>query len=423
MSWRAHPRPVPVHMTGVTSPASGVSQIWVWMWAKPGQDQDMPPKLDVPTYEELHADLRHLAVVGVGRLRRTPVPALRRVAEALDLADPLSTEPAPVVRLLRDASDRLGGGDTQEQAEYVLGLKEGTELWTAARRQEEAAMLAGIQADSYRKKPQRELLGLLTDKILDLVYEQGLRQSRVAMEQHRHPADSRLAVQWVERFEAYYRIWTPVWALKADCEAALHTYNEKPAEHLPWDSASSAKWDPVEQAREYARDALYDYASYQLELKRFKSRHGGLWLLSDPQVETNVSDAIYRIGWQNSFTREEDALLRRALADSRLEENDHFAQILLATTTGQRIHDTWQALVRDGVGRTGDDRKASHVWLTMEACDDYCRLIDEDWVRIADWYRPGSRPFRGTTAGSLYSDYVSRRQAEQGMQPDDEEAG
>lgn len=378
-----------------------------------GQTLVMASERAAAKHEDLVRELQDLAHVGVGRLREISTPTLRLVAESLDLMDEGDLEPAPVVRLLRDAVDGFGGGDTQDQAEYLLGLRQGTELWPVKRRQNAAAESADMNPETFRKDPQRQLLSLFADKVLDLLYDKGLRHARLAMEQHRHPADSRLAVQWVERFEAYNRIWTPVWALGADLEAALHTYGEQPAEHPPWDQQSDKPWDPVARAQEYARDALYDYASYHLELKRFKSRHGGMWLMSSPEVETETSDAIYRIGWQNSFTRDEDALLRRTLADSRLEENDHFWRILLSTSAGQRIHDAWQELVRDGVGREGEDRNASHAWLTIEACQDYCRLIDEDWVRIADWYRPESKPSRGVNAKDLYDKYVTRRENEE----------
>jgi len=33
-------------------------------------------------------------------------------------------------------------------------------------------------------------------------------------------------------------------------------------------------------------------------------------------------------------------------------------------------------------------------------------LIDEDWVRIADWYRPGTQPSRAVVAEDLYKTHV-----------------
>jgi hypothetical protein len=233
------------------------------------------------------------------------------------------------------------------------------------------------------------------------------------MEQRRHPADSRLAVQWVERFEAYYRIWTPAYALGENLQAALDTYLEEPSDHLPWDPDSAVAYDPVRQARGYARSALYNLAQFHLELKRFMSKHGGLWLLSDADVEQNVADAVYRIGWHNSLNDEDESFLRRHLADSRHEETEHFWNVIQGFPQGLRIHDRWQDMVRDGVGLTTDKQKvASQVWLTIAACRDYVRIIDEDWLRIADWYRPGITPDRRVNGARLYDDLLREKGSE-----------
>jgi hypothetical protein len=136
----------------------------------------------------------------------------------------------------------------------------------------------------------------------------GHPEPRLHME-HRHPADSRLAVQWVERFEAYYRIWTPAYALAANLEAAVKTRRDEPAEHLPWDPDSAEPYDPLDQADGYGRYALYAYAQFQLEVKKFMTRHGGLWLLSDVDVEQQVADAVYRIGWHNRLIRIEGVVV------------------------------------------------------------------------------------------------------------------
>jgi hypothetical protein len=270
--------------------------------------------------------------------------------------------------------------------------------------------------------------------ILAIARETDLRRTRLALETRRHPADSRLAVHWVERFEAYYRVWTPAWALAGDLLAAITTYREPPAPFPPWDpdgretashenppDQDGNRYHPADQADGYARFALYRYATYQLELKRFMTRHGGLWLLSDPDTETKATDAIYRIGWHNPLNEEDDAWLRRNLADTRHEEQDHFNQIL-RRTTGESVLNDWQEYVAScqcEVDQTGellptepatndDTEPACQVHATIAACKNYCELIDADWVKIADWYRPGSQPAGGVRQGELYEERVRR---------------
>jgi hypothetical protein len=46
------------------------------------------------------------------------------------------------------------------------------------------------------------------------------------------------------------------------------------------------------------------------------------------------------------------------------------------------------------------------VHATIQACHDYCYQIDTDWLKIADWYRPGSAPRRGVTGAVLYGNLL-----------------
>lgn len=362
------------------------------------------------SHADVVAELTLIRSRGIGKLRSTPTPTLRSVAVLLDLCDPGNTEPAPIVELLCQAVSQLGGGTDQEIAEYVLGLASGAALWPVGRRLAVAAELADVSPETFRKARLTELLDYLAELILGLCHTADLRQARTEMVERRHPADSRLAVQWVERFEVYYRVWTPVYALAAELEAALEVYTHEPAEHLPWDPESHEPYDPVMQARGYARSALYWYARFQLELRRFMVSHGGLWLASDADVEEAISDAVYRIGWHNDLNDDDDSWLRRHLADSRREEIDHFTDVILAFPRGVRLHEQWQRFVHQGVGVPESERDASQVWLTIAACHDYTRLIDEDWRRIADWYRPGSTPRSKVDGATLYKGLVGRRQ-------------
>lgn len=360
------------------------------------------PQAGVPSHEAVVADLSRLRSAGVGKLRTTSTPALRSVAVLLDLCDPDDREPAPVATLLRQAVGELGGGTDQEIAEYVLGLAPGTGLWPVGRRLEHAAHLADINVETFRKGRLKDTLGYLAELVLEQCHHVHLRRARAEMTEQRHPADSRLAVQWVERFEAYYRIWTPVYALAADLEAALAVYTHEPADHLPWDPHSRQPYDPEMQARGYARSALYWYTCFLLEVKRFMATRGGLWLASSIETEEAISDAVYRIGWHNDINDEDDSWLRRHLADSKREEADHFTDLILSFPRGVRLYDQWQRFVHEGVDVPEGKREASQVWLAIHACQDYMRIIDEDWGRIADWYRQDAGQRRTISGPYLY---------------------
>jgi hypothetical protein len=362
-------------------------------------------------FDDVMIDLATLRDRGSGYIRDLALPTLSRGAVLMDLADGDAEErPAAISSLLRDAADRLGGGVWQEAAEYSLGLVRGTQRWSKSARRAAAANLFDRKPDTYRKSQELEVLRQMADAILELCHEARLRRSRIDMENRRHPADSRLAVQWVERFEAYNKLWTPAYALSANLEAALQVYLDEPAPHPPWDPNSDSPYVPAELAQHYARAALYNLVEFQLEVKRFRSKHGGLWLMSDAETETKVSDAVYRIEWHNNLTSEDESWLRRHLADSRHEEFEQFWKLILTFVDGVRIHDKWQNLVRDSVGLTTDKEKQhSQVWLTIQACKDYMEWVDADWLKIADWYRPGSSPVRGVSASGLYQALLSEQ--------------
>jgi hypothetical protein len=373
----------------------------------------MPGNQTQPTYESVMSDLALLREKGVGRVRGLSLPALDRVVALVDPSTGKQTDPTAITAVLRSAVDTLGGGSLQDAAEVLLGLSQGTALWSGAMRRDQAAEHFGVVRETFRKKPEKELLGLIAEAILSACHDARLRVVRADMEQQRHPADSRLAVQWVERFEAYYRIWTPAYALGAELEGALDTYLEEPSDHLPWDPDSSDPYDPVRQAQGYGHSALYWLAQFHLEVKRFKSKHGGLWLLSDMETEKAVADAVYRIGWHNNLSDGDESFLRRHLADSRHEEAEHFWRVIQAFPDGARINDLWQHMIFEGVGLTTQDEKArSQVWQTIQACRDYCDMVDADWLKIADWYRPGSSPGRDRVTGAkLYRRHLGEEQA------------
>jgi hypothetical protein len=347
-------------------------------------------------------ELKLLRERGLGAVRKLRLDALHEATELSGLARPNDRSPAAIADLVRKAVKHLDGGDYQAAAEYTFGLTGGTKMSPAVARRRMAAGVFGLATETFRKKHEKEIVDDVAEGVLALCHDQAMRVAHLGMQQ-RHPADTRLAVAWVERFEAYYRIWTPVYALKADLEAALATYKKEPSEHLPWDPDSVDAFDPIKEAQGYARSALYWYAGFLLAEKQFIDERGGMWLFSDPKVEEVVTDAVYRIGWHNPINEENDSWLRRKLADSRHQEAEPFYRAIEASTMGENIHIIWQQFVVDGhTAEVADDLSASQVHRTIAACRDYQEAIDRDWLKIADWYAPGAKPAIGTSGRDLF---------------------
>lgn len=348
----------------------------------------------------------------LGAVRRLHLPALHQAAASAGLTVTREhPDPAAIEDLIRRAVDRFDGGPYQEAAQYTFGLIGGTKFEVATERRRRAASTCNVSTETFRKNHEKVVIEQTAEGVLALAHEAAMRRANVEM-QRRHPADSRLAVAWVERFEAYYRIWTPIYALAADLQAALEHYEAEPAAHLPWDPESNQPYDPVKEAQGYARSALFRYACYLLEVKRFLSRHGGLWLFADAQKESDIRDAIYRIGWHNPINEENDSWLRRALATSQLEEAEPFYVRLNSSNQGSAIHAIWQRFVLDGhEAELAGGAGGSQVKAAIVACNDYLTWVDEEWMRIADWYG-SSQPISGIDGRSLARRYQENMRVE-----------
>lgn len=371
----------------------------------------MEGDIRLPEYEKLIVELSKLREKGLGELRRLQLPALHEACLLAGFTTGLPAVPAAIEQLLRQSVEALGGGTAQDAAEYTFGLVPGTKLWSSSARRNSAAEKYDVVAETFRKRAEKQLIEQTADGILGLCHDNAMRRTRKAMEQ-RHPADSRLAVEWVKRFEAYNRMWTPAWALAADLQAALDTRLEAPGAHAPWDPNGNEKtgpFDPLAQAIGYARSALYDLSWFLLEVRRFTSSHGGLWLLSDTETETKASDLVYKIGWHNPLNSDETSWLRRQLGDARYQEEEHFTHLLHSTSQGQGILERWAAWVlRCECSDTADGEEGCEVHETIRSARGYCETIDRDWVKIADWYRPESTPSKGTDGKLLYMDRLEQ---------------
>ena len=385
----------------------------------------MSGNVGVPTVDGLLNDLSRLRRAGLPAARHLTLAALAEVAtQVVDEPDlPLA---AQIESVLTSAISNLDQGEYGDAALALFGLAEGMRAWSSADRRERAALQLERSADTFQRRYERNLLADIADKLLGLCAAQAMRGTRDELEQ-RHPAESRLAVQWVQRFEAYYRMWTPAWALGADLTAYRSTllevdrpYDREPGVLGPDDPGYTQE----RQAEGYAIDALYRWAWFQWHLRGFMLEHGGMWLLSTTEAETRAADLVYEIDWHVTVFNERDqSWLRNTVSQSRGQELDHFHTLLESTATGNARLREWLAWCREcdctwdlaseterdsrfptsdtGHGVAGD----CQVHKIVAACQSYCTLIEEEWLRIADWYHLGSHYAPGVRPTALYRDW------------------
>lgn len=364
-----------------------------------------------PDFTALVADLRMLRSAGLLKLRVLRLPALGGAARVVGDGD----DPTSIETLLRRAVERLDGGELGDAAGLLFGLVAGYRGRSPTELRRHAAEAAyGMKAETFRKLREPQVIEQVAESILMLCRDGALRQAHEQMAQ-RHPADSRLAVQWVERFEAYYRIWTPVYALAADLAAYRCILNEIDRPYDKIDAPGpSRNWmtpndtDPYSQeyqAEGYVRFAIFRFAQVLWELKQFQLRNGGFWLFSDPDIEVAARDALYELQLHSPNNERDDSWMRATFkqADGELHTFQH---LLSATTIGSATHQEWQEWAARcqctwDADRTADERgiyfataatdpgisPECPVHAMIAAACSYCEIVDGDWMHIADWYK------------------------------------
>ncbi len=382
-------------------------------------DEPEPPDADA-----IVADLKELRRRGIVQLTNIAAPALRRAVHASGRIEPETKVTAYMVEtMLRDAVPRIGG-DAADATALLLGLAEGArsdspvELRRAAHE-----MMSKCSDNHWRQYWEKQFFGQIAQILLGDIHTHQLRQAQLRRDV-RTPVGSRLAVEWLTRFEAMYRIWTPVTGIGNDLTAYRSTLFE-PAR--PWDRAANPddtdddSYTQERQAAGYVTAALFHHTAALVAERRFSIEFGGLWLLSDAQAETDIADAMHRIRLATPNNERDDSYLRGLLTDDVAGELHQFLEAVGADPIAMAIHNEWQAWTAtcvctwapgDRHGREPFPTHLNHpnidpncdVHQLIAACGDYCLILGEAWDQIADWYHDVPVPTRtDTTAEEIYT--------------------
>jgi len=376
--------------------------------------------------DDLIHDLKLLREKGLQEVDDLDLSALSAASKVVIRPEPPDNG-AAVEILVRRAVARLSGGNYGDALQALLGLTPDTRVLTAGVRRSMAAAALGCGLSTFLRKHEEPMLRQVARQIVVLSTEQQMRDGREQLVA-RHPVESKIALHWIEMFQAYYRLWSPIYALGADLTAARATLLEKPrpydrlyGTHGPDDPGYSQE----EQAEGYARFALYWYSIFEWELRRFRALYGGLWMLSSTEIETEVRDAVYRIYWNVQPLNERDVSALRTLIDDTPNQELHpFLERLAADEAGVVVHERWQEWTAtcscawapestpdDDYFPTAKNQPGISVdcavHQVVDACGVYCELIDCDWAKIADWYQLDEELRKGIAAEKLYTDWRS----------------
>ena len=395
-----------------------------------------------PEFEHIVRDLKKLRQSGLIKLRELRLDSLTVAVSLIDESadrNPVYL-PQAIDDLLRRAIDRMDGGPVELTCETLFGLGQGQRGLRPTELRARAANALNIGVETFRREPEQTAISELAEAILALCRDEDQRSARAAVISSvagtRHAADSRLAVNWTERFEDYYRIWTPAYALAADLVAYRSTLlsperewdiPDEPGKLIAPLSAATEPYSQEYQAEGYVRFAIYRFAHFKSELQRFMVKRGGFWLLSDADSEQIVTDAVYRIGWHSPNNERDDSWMRSTYkqADGELHA---FQNLMMHTSIGSEVHDDWQAWAAkclcewDTTDALSDEQdyfatadtgegidEDCPLHLVVTACNDLRKMIDADWLKIADWYRIETSPRRGVSGEELYLRYPKER--------------
>ncbi len=294
--------------------------------------------------------------------------------------------------VIREAAARVDAS-TDGPASTLLALAPGTRGSLLKRRRATAADQLPVNVEHFRKEREPALVQAVANEVyaIDSAWR-GRQSHRTAGE--RHPVDTRTGINWLERHQAYRRVWTPVAALRDDLIVLLELLR------------SDADWPDV---ADRVMNQLWRYSQFLRELDRFVNEMGGLWILADVDSEVASADAIRRIGWHVPFGEADSSWLRLQLQRAPAEELDPFIDQVYPVERAKEMMTVWLDWAKAchcDLDDPDPERCEVHRW--MSACDEFIRLIDEDWYRIADYYRTSPSDIHGVDIRELWWRHFGR---------------
>jgi hypothetical protein len=223
-------------------------------------------------------------------------------------------------------------------------------------------------------------LGELVDGIAEALFKreiaERLSEKRLSQRARRHPLESAMQIDWLARFETYYKLWTPASGMRHDLEQAL-SYLQRGDDGT---------------AEQFTRKSLYFCAKYLVALTHFEDEYGGLWIFPNTKTENALADSTWLIRRPIPLGEVAESMLRLAF-----ERTPDMALFMHATFTDSYLSDlvdVWRKWVRTcSCPEEGDPSEECDVHRTITWIKLYMDGLDAQWDFLIDWYalpRPGS---------------------------------
>lgn len=377
------------------------------------------------TPENLAAELAGMLRTGVTieACRKSPVICSLAIMEAKSSSGEPNDLAVAANHLIREACasvDSISEGPTA----ILLAVAPGYRGTLLKKRRTDAAKKLHITPGHLRDEREEPLLEAVADELYGMDSAYRLRH-RHRTEAEREPQESRLGIDWLAQHRSYRRVWSPVTGMRNDLIVLVNYLHEvkqagrvpKTPGHIAEGSAERpVDFDMWSDLSDRCANLTWRLAQYSRELDAFVEREGGLWILAEAESEIRAADAIHRLDLNLPFGDADISWARTLLADTPHQELDGYIDRLIAAAERWgEFKAAWfewagDFLERD-LGGTPIDvattlvapadaheapttflRVASEVPQTecgrwLAAGEEFIALIDDDWYRVADWYR------------------------------------
>jgi hypothetical protein len=225
--------------------------------------------------------------------------------------------------------------------------------------------------------PLGELVEGLAEAMFKREIAERLSEKRLSQRTRRHPLESAMQINWLTRFESYYKLWTAASGVRHDLEQAL--------------SYRACNEDGT--AALFTRKSLYFYAQYLAELNRFQDEYGGLWIFPNTKTEDALADSTWLIRKPIPLGEVAESIIR--LTYEQTPAMAFFMHATFAKPYLGEIIELWSRWVQSCscADLDGDPRDDCDVHRTIGWIKLYMDGLDAQWDFLIDWYalpRPGS---------------------------------
>jgi hypothetical protein len=285
---------------------------------------------DIPDPAEISGDLRKVARAGWRPARWTDCEVL--LGLSIVGAPAGSSRPLDRAMSLRDvlleAVGHLGEGPSGEAVRLLLGIDARSRGLLLKNRRDLAASAIGIEAETFRKGWEAELLGELAEEIYQLENERRI-PIRVKGRKRDGPVfdDLRYGTQGkpLDRREAEARLLATMYELRADLLAVAQ--------------ASEPRTSQIESTVR-KQQALWCYARFVDQMARFVDNYGSALVLAGNEVTAREATSL--LGWRPPLDDGDLTCLRLAVADvSSSRDIPVFLAHLASSDRGSAIIESW----------------------------------------------------------------------------------